>query len=181
MIAIMCTELERLFDGGRPLVISPGGLLFQSRQTVQKMYLVTRGCLLLVRHTRSGERLVLHRSHPGSVVAEASAYAVHYHCDAVAPDGVEVSSVPKSRFLAALEASPPLAESWAASLARATQSARLKAEIRSLPRVAGRLDAWLDSGHALPEKGHIQSLAEELGVTREALYRELSKRRASAS
>ena len=62
-------------------------------------------------------------------------------------------------------------------LARSVQAARVRAEIRSLPRVAERLDAWLAEGNALPGKGQRQELAAELGVTREALYRELSRRR----
>ena len=68
-------------------------------------------------------------------------------------------------------------ESWSALLARSVQAARLRAEIRSLPRVAERLDAWLGEGNALPERGRWQEVAAELGVTREALYRELSSRR----
>jgi len=62
-------------------------------------------------------------------------------------------------------------------LARSVQAARLRAEIRSLPKVADRLAAWLGEGNALPDKGHWQEVAAELGVTREALYRELARRR----
>jgi len=46
-----------------------------------------------------------------------------------------------------------------------------------LPRVADRLDAWFGEGNALPERGRWQEVAAELGITREALYRELSRRR----
>lgn len=63
------------------------------------------------------------------------------------------------------------------NLARTVQAARVRAEIRSLPKVAERLDAWLDEGHVLPTKGRWQDLAAELGVSREALYRELAQRR----
>lgn len=70
-----------------------------------------------------------------------------------------------------------LAEAWAAHLARSVQAARLRAEIRTLRKVSERVDAWLGEGRALPDKGHWQDLAAELGVTREALYRELARRR----
>jgi hypothetical protein len=56
-------------------------------------------------------------------------------------------------------------------------SARVRAEIRSLPKVAERLEAWLREGHVLPDKGCWQDVAAELGVSREALYRELARRR----
>lgn len=81
-------------------------------------------------------------------------------------------------FRVRLKADPGLAELWAKNLAGAVQGARLRAEIRSLPKVAERLDAWLGEGNSLPEKGRWQELAAEIGVTREALYRELSRRRA---
>jgi len=55
--------------------------------------------------------------------------------------------------------------------------ARVRAEIRSLPTVAARLDVWLAEGNELPSKGHWQTVAAELSVTREALYRELARRR----
>jgi len=42
-------------------------------------------------------------------------------------------------------------------------------EILSLPTVVERLDAGLDEGHALPEKGRRLDVAAELAVTREAL------------
>jgi CRP/FNR family transcriptional regulator, dissimilatory nitrate respiration regulator len=88
-----------------------------------------------------------------------------------------VAGLPKQRFLSVLADDPALATSWSALLARSVQAARLRSEIRSLPRVADRLDAWLGEGNALLEKGRWQEVAAELGVTREALYRELSRRR----
>jgi hypothetical protein len=47
----------------------------------------------------------------------------------------------------------------------------------SLRSVADRLDAWLGEGHGLPPPGRMQALVADPGVTREALYRELSRRR----
>jgi hypothetical protein len=43
--------------------------------------------------------------------------------------------------------------------------------------VAARLDAWLTLKR-LPPKGEWGALADDIGVTREALYRELARRRA---
>ena len=76
-------------------------------------------------------------------------------------------------------ATPKLAEAWAMNLANSMQAARFRAEIRTLRTVAERLDAWLGAGLEIPEKGQWQVLAAELGVTREALYRELARSRYS--
>lgn len=141
-------------------------MLLLTGAAVQDIFLVRAGEVHLMRHTRSGERLILHRAGPGAVLAEASAYAPRYHCDAVARGSVLVAALPKSRFLAALAADAALATDWAALLARATQAARLRAEIRSLPRVATRLEVWLEAGHTLPPHGQLQDLAAEPGVTR---------------
>jgi CRP-like cAMP-binding protein len=84
-----------------------------------------------------------------------------------------VQALPKTAFLAALARDTNVATDWAAMLARGVQAARLRSEIRTLPKVTDRLDAWFGEGNALPHKGHWQNVASELGVTREALYREL--------
>ncbi|WP_284165867.1 hypothetical protein [Frigidibacter sp. SD6-1] len=57
------------------------------------------------------------------------------------------------------------------------QSARFRSGLLALRCVTERLDAWLAEGHDLPPHGQLQDLAADLGVTREALYRELSRRR----
>jgi hypothetical protein len=45
--------------------------------------------------------------------------------------------------------------------------------------VADRLDAWLAAGEGkLPAKGEGRGLAAEIGISPEALYRELARRRA---
>lgn len=178
MIAIMSESLEPLFAGAAARAFGAGEPVFQAGDTVSSMFFVRRGRADLVRHTGHGLRMVLHRAGPGAVLAEASAWSEAYHCDAVAAEPCQVAVLPRGAFLKRLSTKPAMAEIWARCLARAVQSARLQAEIRSLPKVADRLDAWLGEGNRLPEKGRWQEVAAELGVTREALYRELSRRRA---
>ena len=48
----------------------------------------------------------------------------------------------------------------------------MTAAIRTLRTVGERLDAWLAEDRPLPPKGEWQALAQSLGVTREALYRD---------
>lgn len=177
MITIMRMPISTLFQDARETALAPGETLFVSGQEVAGIYMVRSGSLHLQRHTPHGAHMVLHNAGPGAVVAEASAYSSRYHCDAIAAQDSVVAGLPKARFLSALADAPALAESWSALLARSVQAARLRSEIRSLPRVADRLDAWLGEGNALPDRGRWQEVAAELGVTREALYRELSRRR----
>ena len=173
----MQTKLADIFQGGRRLRLAAGSTLFRAGDQVREMFIVCSGCVELQRHTRTGGRLVLSRAGTGAILAEASAYSDRYHCDAVAAETSLVLSVPTARFRAFLADHPAMAEIWARTLARGVQAARLRAEIRSLTRVSERLDAWLDAGNTLPEKGRLQDVAAEISVSREALYRELARRR----
>lgn len=177
MIAIMCGSIAMLFHDTQAAGLAPGETLFLEGEQVTDIFMVRSGRVHLQRHTMHGVQMVLQNAGPGAVIAEASAYSSRYHCDAVAAEESVVAALPKERFLSALADDPALAASWSALLARSVQAARLRAEIRSLPKVADRLDAWLGEGNQLPEKGRWQEVAAELGVTREALYRELSRRR----
>jgi CRP-like cAMP-binding protein len=144
------------------------------------MYWVTQGRVHLQRHTPQGTTLVLQNAGTNSILAEASAYSDKYHCDALVVEPTQLAVVDKSDFLAALDEEPILARAWSCLLANSVQAARMRAEIRSLPTVTSRLEAWLEQGNVLPQKGHWQSLAAELSVSREALYRELARRRDKA-
>ena len=177
MIMIMQPSISLLFQDARDTRLASGQMLFAAGKSVTDIYMVRSGRVHLQRHTTHGAQMVLQNALPGAVIAEASAYSTRYHCDAVAAEESVVAGLPKARFLSALADEPALAESWSALLARSVQVARFRSEIRSLPRVADRLDAWLADGNALAEKGRWQEVAAELGVTREALYRELSRRR----
>ncbi|WP_372423114.1 Crp/Fnr family transcriptional regulator [Salinarimonas chemoclinalis] len=173
----MPDPIARLFENTPVRILEPGASLFRADDPVTHVFQVRSGEVMLVRHAGSGTRMILHRVPAGGIVAEASAWSRTYHCDAVAGWGASVAALPRATFRAALARDPGLAEHWAGELARAVQAARLRAEIRSLRTVSERLDAWLADGRALPPRGARQDLAAEIGVTREALYRELARRR----
>jgi CRP/FNR family transcriptional regulator, dissimilatory nitrate respiration regulator len=177
MIVVMSESLEPLFAEAAAREFGAGEPVFHAGDKVLSMFFVRCGRADLIRYTGHGLRMALQRAGPGAVLAEASAWSEVYHCDAVAAEPCRLAVLSRSTFRKRLSTQPALAEVWARSLARAVQSARLQAEIRSLPRVADRLDAWLGEGNRLPEKGRWQEVAADLAVTREALYRELSRRR----
>lgn len=177
MIEIMSVDLFPLFDGGSSRTLAKDETLFLTGAPVRSMFLVTEGQVDLIRHTETGQRILLYCADPGSVLAEASAYSDAYHCDGTAGSPAQVRIVPLALFRARMDGNLVLASAWAARLAHGLQGARMNAAIRSMRTVEERLEAWLAGGRSLPPRGQWQSLAEVLGVTREALYRELSKRR----
>ena len=178
MIVIMQDTLQQMLkSSGREKHLSAGETLFHIGDKVRFMFLIQKGSMSLQRQTTSGITMVLHVTKPGAVLAEASLYSPSYHCDAIAREPTVLHVFSKADFHSQLAENQELAEIWAKSLAMSMQEARYRAEIRTLRTVAERLDAWQSTGHVIPEKGGWQGLAVELGVTREALYRELAKSR----
>jgi len=181
MIMIMSDSFDRFFPDATSRRYVAGQPLFRAGDAVRSIFILRSGRADLIRHTGRGARLILHRAGPGQILAEASAWSDVYHCDAVAVEPCEFAVLTRNAFRSRLARDPAVSGAWAKSLARAVQEARLRAEIRSLVTVADRLDVWLGAGNELPGKGYWQDVAAELGVTREALYRELSNRRSRRS
>lgn len=180
MILIMSYSLETLFQNGVPLSLKAGEYLFHSGDPVQSIFFICDGSISLERPLPNGGTISQQTAQQGDVLAEASAYSDTYHCDARCTTSAVVKCLPKKDFLNRLSSDPKLSNMWPKYLARAVQSARLIGEIRSLKTVSERLDAWLLENGTLPQKGHWQTVANELAVSREALYRELKKRHKDA-
>jgi len=160
------------------IVLEPGQYLFHLGDPVRCMHIVHAGRVHLVRYQRDGSALVLQRAGVGSIVAEASLYSETYHCDGVADEPVRLLAFAKSGVHQRLRADPDFAGAWAMYLAHELQRARLQAEILSIRTVAKRLDAWLAArGGEGPYRGDWKTVANEIGVSPEALYREMAKRR----
>jgi len=176
MIIIMWQDFS-IFQNKTALRFDRGDVIFRSDSKVAKIFLVSTGQAALIRTLMSGQQAILQRASTGQIIAEASLYVQRYHCDCVAMEPTELVSIPRQEFLDALRSDPQLSEAWASYLAHGVQQARLRAEIRSMKTVSERLDAWIAEYHEIPVKGKWQDLADELSVSREALYRELAKRR----
>ena len=179
MMAVMSTLIDRLGRlAGIERRFAAGSTLFRRDDPVRALHLVRDGMVHLVRHREDGGTLMLQRAGRASVLAEASLYAKRYHCDAVCVLTTRTRAISCATLRAALGRDPELAAIWATHLAREVQSTRLRAEILALRTVAQRLDSWIATNDGrLPPKGSWQTIAAEIGTSREALYRELARRR----
>lgn len=164
-------------SGSRKRTLDPGEYLFHLGGSVAALFVVLEGEVNLIRHHEHGGTIILQRAGPDEVLAEASLFSDRYHCDAVAPTGATVRSSPKRELLDRFRQDPVFAEAWAAHLAREIQNTRFRSEVLSLKTVASRLDTWLAWYDGLPAKGEWAQLAHQIGVSPEALYREIAKRR----
>ena len=180
MIGIMSEDFveQLLAKTDKRRTLGRGTYLFHQNDLVRSVFVVEEGLVELTRHQQDGVSLVLQRATCQTVLAEASIYSRIYHCDAMVTLPSKVFELPKATFLKQLLEDDELARLWAAHLAREVQSARYRSEILSRKTVAERLDAWLAwSENELPSKGQWKRIAMQIGVSPEALYRELAKRR----
>jgi len=158
--------------------LAAGTMLFDRDDPVTSVYRVESGEVHLLRRQADGAEFILQRAQAGGLLAEASISSTEYHCGAVVvrPSVLEVFSRADVQTLIANN--QQAATAFATHLAREVREARMRAEILSLKRVSERLDAWLVwNDNAMINKGKWRQVASEIGVTPEALYRELARRR----
>ena len=167
--------LARLAECSR--TVPAADTLFRAGDPVKCLYLVVSGALRLTRMLPHGAELVMQRAEPGAIVAETSLFADRYCCNAVATETSLVRAVRVQAAQAALRDDCRLLWEWVHHMAREVQQARARAEILSLKTVAHRVEGWraLNDG-VLPPKGSWRQLADEIGVSPEALYREFARR-----
>jgi CRP-like cAMP-binding protein len=139
---------------------------------------VVAGRVRLARVDRAGHEIVLHVAGPGDLIAEASLFSPHYHCDAVASTDAVVRTYPKRALLDAFEHDPKAAQAFAAMLARQVMALRARIEQRNIRSARERVRHWLalnaGADGAVILRGTLKEAAAELGLTHEALYRTLA-------
>jgi CRP/FNR family transcriptional regulator, dissimilatory nitrate respiration regulator len=158
-------------------VFRKGQYLFHQGDAVMSMFLIETGEARLLRRQRDGGTTVLQRALPGSFLAEASLFTASYHCDATATTLVSARLISRSAMRKLFETDPIFGATWASHLADEVRRARLRAEILAFKTVAERLDAWATSQGKFPPKGTWKTVAQDIGTSPEALYREIARRR----
>lgn len=153
--------------------------LFQQGDAASAIFEVVSGRVRLVRRTIDDHLVALFTARPGDLLAEAALFSASYHCDAVAATASRVRIYPKRALLSALRKHPALLEGFAARLAGQLQRLRARMELRNIRSARERLlqYLWLSAdgcGRRVAIDGHLQDLAADLGLSREALYRTLA-------
>ena len=150
-----------------------GDHLFSVGQKPIYMFFISSGEVLLERLGRQGESVVLQRTRYG-IVSEASLQSARYHCDAKVMAPSQITGVPIHRIAAALASDSAFSSRWIGMLNREVKRLRLQCERLSLHKVQDRLLHFLETEGQqgkYPLSSGLKSLAGELGVTHEALYR----------
>jgi CRP-like cAMP-binding protein len=150
-----------------------GERLFATGAKPVHMFFVSSGEVVLERLGLQGESVILQRTRYG-FVGEASLQSERYHCDGMVTAPAEITQVPIREIRAAMASDPAFATRWIGMLNREVKRLRLQCERLSLNRVQDRLVHLLETEGKqgrYPLGSDLKSLARELGVTHEALYR----------
>jgi CRP-like cAMP-binding protein len=150
-----------------------GGRLFRQGRKTTHMLFVAEGEVVLQRLGIQGEILVHQRTRHG-FIGEASLQSMRYHCDAVVLQSGVVIAIPVEPFKKALDSDSAFASRWIAMLNAEIRRLRAQSERLSMKGVKKRLLHLIETEGQqgrLPMGAGLKSLASELAVTHEALYR----------
>jgi CRP-like cAMP-binding protein len=140
------------------------------------MFYVIKGEVTLERSGMHGEAVVLQRTRQG-FVSEASLKVSRYHCDAVAIVDTHVIKVPVKALAQSLDQDPAFAGRWINMLNSEVRRLRLHLERLSMKSIRDRLMHLIETegkDGRFPIPSGLKTLAGELGVTHEALYRAMA-------
>lgn len=161
-----------------PRRVAAGGALFRQGDATFGIFRLVAGRMRLERVTPAGTTAAMHTVRAGELFAEASLFSARYHCDAIALAASEVLVYPRAELLARLKDDRDASWRFAAELAQRVQELRGRLElrqVRSAPqRVLQALRLRCGAGGAWRIEGTLKQLAEEIGLTHEALYRALA-------
>ncbi|MFM2275365.1 MAG: hypothetical protein RL211_1237 [Pseudomonadota bacterium] len=147
--------------------------LFKAGDKPERMFFVVSGEVILERPGLQGSPVILQRTRKG-FVSEASLKSAKYHCRGQVVANAKIIQIPIRLVRDAMDSDPAFAGRWIGMLNKEVKRLRLQCERLSLPKVQDRfvhlLETEGDKG-CFPIGAGIKSLAAELGVTHEALYR----------
>ncbi|MEN9671470.1 MAG: hypothetical protein RL018_1747 [Pseudomonadota bacterium] len=153
-----------------------GTLLFETGKKPLSMFYVVNGEVTLERLSQQGDSVVLQRTRHG-FVSEASLQSSQYHCDGCVVTDSEIVRIPLKSLAEALKNDPTFATRWISMLNTEVKRLRLQCERLSMKSVKDKVLHLINTeginGEYKVTSG-LKSLAGELGVTHEALYRTLA-------
>jgi CRP/FNR family transcriptional regulator, dissimilatory nitrate respiration regulator len=161
-------------------VLATGEILFNQREPVEAAYYLEIGQIHLVHYTEDGELLHHYTVRAGESFAEVALFKEHYLCTAIADAPSRVLLLPKQAYLAALKTDPMLAIAFMEQLAERLHETRLLLQLRSIRSAQKRVLHYLQlnvqaDGRTVPMERPLKEIADDLGLTPEALSRALNQ------
>lgn len=160
-------------------ILARGAHVFRQGDPALAVFVVESGRIRLTRDTADGARLILQVAELGDSFAEGALSSSNYNCDAIVETDAIVLALPKQEVLAALQANAAACLAVTLALASQVRDLRTRLELRNIRSATERVLAWLHlNARGDPPRVALRRswtlIAEELGLTREAVYRALA-------
>jgi CRP-like cAMP-binding protein len=149
--------------------------LFHQGKKPEAMFYIVSGEAVLVRNSSHGEPTILQRCKSG-FLSEASLLSEAYHCDAIATQSGQAITVP-IQSLKDLLIDPDFSTKWVRLLSKEIMRLRTQSERLGLKDIRSKLIHLIEtegSQGVITLQSDYKSLASEIGVTHEALYRAMA-------
>ena len=166
---------EEVLKQSRTLHFEKGQHLFHQGTKPESMFFIVTGEAILSRISSHGEPTILQRC-KGGFLSEASLLTDAYHCDAITTHSGQAITIPIQALRDALTDSN-FSLKWVRLLSREIMRLRTQSERLGLKDIRSKLIHLIETeGNqgVLTLQSDLKSLASEIGVTHEALYRAIS-------
>jgi len=158
--------------------LNKGDEVFHLGQETRCIYRVTYGHVQLFRDDFEGNRIMLHQAFSDQFFAEASINAKQYHCTALCLSDTELQAINIEHFKKLLN-SPDFSAAWINHLSSELRRQRARAERLNLKTAVEKITHYiLTEGNGRGElviNNSLTEVAQIIGLSRESLYRTLSK------
>jgi CRP-like cAMP-binding protein len=152
-----------------------GDYLFHQGKKPKYMFFIVSGEAVLTRISSHGEPTILQRC-KGGFVSEASLLVDAYHCDAIATHNGQAITLPIKSLREAL-ADSKFSMKWVQLLSKEIMRLRTQSERLGLKDIRSKLIHLIETEGkqgVLTLQSDFKSMASEIGVTHEALYRAIA-------
>ncbi len=152
-----------------------GEQLFHQGKKPEYMFFIVSGEAILTRTNNHGEATTLQRC-KGGFLSEASLLSAAYHCDAIATQSGQAITLPIKYLRDALTDSK-FSLKWVQLLSKEIMRLRTQSERLGLKDIRSKLIHLIETEGkqgVLILQSDFKSMASEIGVTHEALYRAIA-------
>ena len=147
-----------------------GQTLFRQGDKSRGLFYVIDGAMELRRVTEVGHDVLMFRATSGDTFAEASLFHTTYHCDAIATERSQIIECSRNALHRLYRTDIKFALSMSERFATQIQQCRMRMELLSIKSAEERVYRAIVEGML---RGSARSLASEIGLSAEAVYRAL--------
>lgn len=157
-----------------------GDVIFRERDAAAHLYFVLEGEVRVERYLENGQPLVFFRAKSGSALSEVGLFVEKHPYTAIATVESRLAMVRKDRLLEHARRDWKFVEQFFFCMAWRYTEALVSRELSGVRSADERLRMWFEWQVSMGERefnleGRMGSLGEDLGLTRESVYRSLAR------